>query len=113
MIHLNRKDWNSRIDDAWWTYRTAFMTPIGMSPYRLVFGQPCHLSVEVEHKACWAIKHCNMGMDAAREKRMLDIQEFEEIRREAYENAVIYKDNTKAFHDSMISRKQFSLGQKV
>ena len=71
IVNASRKDWSIKLDDALWANRIAYKTPIRMSPYRIVYGKPCHLPLELEYKAMRAIKKLNFDFQAAKEKRLL------------------------------------------
>nr|GEW47141.1 reverse transcriptase domain-containing protein [Tanacetum cinerariifolium] len=91
-VGKNRASWSNKLDGTLSAFHTAFKTPIGCTPYKLVYGKACHLPIELEHKAYWALKHCNHDLLTAGGHR---------------------KEKTKRIHDSKIKNRIFNVGDRV
>nr|GEY53811.1 reverse transcriptase domain-containing protein [Tanacetum cinerariifolium] len=112
-IGENRASWLDKLDDALKAFRIAYKTPIGCTPYKLVYGKACHLPIELEHKAYWALKQANFDLAIAGDHRKVQLNELNELRDHAYENSLIYKENMKRIHDSKIKNRVFNVGDRV
>ncbi|GJY91034.1 reverse transcriptase domain-containing protein [Tanacetum coccineum] len=86
-VGKNRASWSDKLDDALWAFRTAYRTPIGCTPYKLVYGKACHLPIELEYKGYWALKHANFDPKTA--------------------------EKTKRIHDAKIKNRVFNVGDQV
>ncbi|XP_021737587.1 uncharacterized protein LOC110704117 [Chenopodium quinoa] len=113
VVYKSRKFWSLKLDDTLWALQAVYKTPLGTTPYRLVYGKACHLPVEMEYLSQWVVKEINLDLKKAGEARLLQLNELDEIWLDAYENHRLYKEQTKKFHDKMIQKQEFKIGDKV
>ncbi|GKB47257.1 reverse transcriptase domain-containing protein [Tanacetum coccineum] len=111
-ISNNQNEWAKKLDDALWTFCTTYKTPIGFTPYQLVYVKACHLP-KLEHKALWALQEVNFDLTKAGDFLKLQLNELDELRDVAYDNQKLYKERTKKFHDKMIKPKDFKSSNRV
>ncbi|KAD4983021.1 hypothetical protein E3N88_19692 [Mikania micrantha] len=113
-VGKSRKDWSDKLDDALWAFRTAYKTPLGTTPYMVVYGKACHLPVELEHRALWALKTVNLDLTEAGRKRYFQIHELEALRDAVYSRSLSIKEKTKSLHDRKLKGlKEFKKGDRV
>lgn len=103
----SRKDWSKKLDEALWAYKIDFKTYSSFSLYQVVYGKACHLHVKLEHKEYWAVKFLNFDETLVGRKRLLKLDELEEMWLSAYENVLIYKERTKIYHDKKLIWRNF------
>nr|GFA46582.1 reverse transcriptase domain-containing protein [Tanacetum cinerariifolium] len=104
-VGKNRASWSDKLDDALWAFRTAYKTLIGCTSYKLVYGKACHLPIELEHKAYWALIHATFHLQTAGDHRKVQLNKLNELRDQAYENTLIYKEK--------IKDRVFNIGDRV
>nr|GEV36521.1 reverse transcriptase domain-containing protein [Tanacetum cinerariifolium] len=117
-VGKNHDSWSEKLEDALWDFRTTYKTPIGCTPYKLVYGKSCHLPIELELKAYWALKHANFDLKTTGDHWKLQLNELNELHDQAYENSLlynslIYKEKRKKLHDSKIKKRIFNVGDRV
>src|SRR4051812_32310698 len=86
---------------------------MGMSLHKMFYGKSCHLTLELEHKAFWAVKEMNADPKLAGEKLLMNLTCLDEWRTEAYESAKMFKEKVKKWHDIRILKDELNVGDKV
>nr|GEV16669.1 reverse transcriptase domain-containing protein [Tanacetum cinerariifolium] len=112
-IGKNQVSWSDKLDDALCAIPTAFKTPIGCTPYKLVYEKACYLPIKLKHKTYWALKHCNFDLKFAGDHQKVQMNELNELRDQAYENSLIYKEKIKKIHESKIKNRVLNVRDRV
>nr|GEW50711.1 reverse transcriptase domain-containing protein [Tanacetum cinerariifolium] len=109
-VGKNRASLSDKLDDDLWAFRTTFKTPIGCTPYKLVYEKACHLPIELKHKAYWDLKHADFDLQTTGDHLKVPLNELTELRDQASKKSLIYKEKTKRIHDSKIKDRVFNIG---
>nr|GEU97281.1 reverse transcriptase domain-containing protein [Tanacetum cinerariifolium] len=109
IVRENCASWSDKFDDALWAFQMTYKTPIGCTPYKVVYGKACHLPIEREHKAYLALKHANFDLKTVGDHRKVQLNKLNELCDQAYENSLIYKEKTKRLHDLKIKDRVFNI----
>ncbi|XP_047251465.1 uncharacterized protein LOC107879027 [Capsicum annuum] len=112
-MNANRTNWERNLDNALWDYITSYKTTICDSPYQLVYDKDCHLPINIEHKAPWALNKLNLEWKDAAKSRLNNINELDEFLLWAYESSALYKEKIKLHHDHKMKKKVFNKGDEV
>nr|GEW02146.1 reverse transcriptase domain-containing protein [Tanacetum cinerariifolium] len=112
-VGKNQASWSDKLDDVLRAFRIVFKTPIGCTPYKLVYGKACYLPIELKHKASWALKDCNFDLNSTGDHHKVQMNELNELCDQAYENSLIYKEKTKKIYDTKIKNRVFNVGDRV
>ncbi|GJX54178.1 hypothetical protein Tco_0282547 [Tanacetum coccineum] len=91
----------------------AYKSPIGSTPFRIVYGKACHLPIEMGHKSYWALKNVNLDLDVAGRNSLLQLNKLAKMRNKAYEHSCMYKERTQRWHDARILAKEYQEGEEV
>ncbi|GJV10152.1 reverse transcriptase domain-containing protein [Tanacetum coccineum] len=105
-MNVNRKEWADKLDDALLAFRTAYKSPIVSTPFKIMYEKACHLPVEMEHKAYWALKNVNLDLDTAgkhRTKRWHDAKIMDEEFHER-EEVIVFNSRLKLFPRKLKTR---------
>nr|GEZ74682.1 hypothetical protein [Tanacetum cinerariifolium] len=109
-VGKNRASWSDKLEDSLWAFRIAFKTSVGCTPYRLVYGKACHLPLELEHKAYWALKHANFDLKTVGDHQKLQLNELNELRDQATRTPSSIKNGLRSF---MMTRSKIALSMLV
>lgn len=96
-----------------WAYRIVYKAPIGMLLYLLVYGKDCHFSMELEHRALWALRRLNFKHDEALQAQITKLHLLDDFRLKAYESSALYEEKKKRWHDLKILKIEFVDGDPV